>query len=251
MRKDFLTKRKRMLAGMLLLIGGLSLGCDSAGSGDSGSAPIASVPGQAQPNPTVTVNLQEAAAGLPTLTEFRVLALDIRGAQLASQTVLVGGTGVNFDGLPAGPLQMRVIGMDQNAAVLGFVDLDTAVPGMTQVVSTSLTPTSTVPPPATPGAPFLAFTGLPASYQGGVHYSIEVSAFNAQGQLDTAAVGSVGLSSSGTSPSRPASGVPLSAGRAVFSNLSFPSGANGTVTFSASAGGLQTVSSPTLPVRSR
>ncbi len=251
MRKLYLTQPKRLLVGMLVLLGGLSLGCDSGSGSDGGLSNAPTVPGRAQPNPTVTVNLEAATASMAGLAQFRVLAFDIRGAQLAVQTVDAGGTSASFDGLPAGSLQMRVIGMDTNSAVLGYADLDAAVPGTTQVASQALTPGATVPPPATPGAPFLAFTALPATYQGGVLYSLEVSAFNAQGQLDTAATGSVGLSSSGASPTQPSQGVPLSSGRAVFSNLSFPSGANGTVTFTASSGGLQSVSSPTLPVRSR
>lgn len=251
MGKISLTGPRRLLAGMLVLLGGLSLGCDSGSGTDGGGASGPPVPGRAQPNPTVTVNLESASASMAGLAQFRVLALDIRGAQLASRTVDAGGPSASFEGLPAGSLQMRVIGMDQNSTVLGYADLDAAVPGATQVSSKALTPGALVPPPATPGAPFLAFTALPASYQGGVLYSLEISAFNAQGQLDTTAAGSVGLSASGTSPSQASQGATLSGGRAVFSNLSFPSEANGAVTFTASSAGLQSVSSPTLPVRSR
>jgi hypothetical protein len=195
----------------------------------------------------LTVNLEAAMAG--GVTNFDVIAYDIRGAELARQRV-VAGQNASFEDLPAGSVQIRVVGLSQTDLVVGFADVSAAVPTDTRVDSPPLTPSDAVPPPGTPGTPFLAFTGLPASFEAGITYTIEVSAFNAQGQLDSAASGSVGLSSSGVTAVMPSIGVLLSNGRAVFPSVAFPQGSNGTVTFTASSGGYQAAVSPTLPVRS-
>lgn len=232
----------------MLVVGWLA-GCDSAGGDVTGGGAVPMPPGKAQPNPTLVVSLTNAGAGVAGLTEFRVIAYDIRGAELDRRTVLVGGDAA-FDDLPAGSLQIRAIGLSESGAVLGYSDVNATIPNDTRISSPSLTLTDQVPPPATPGAPFLAFTGLPASFQPGVPYSLEVSAFDAQGQLDTNANGSVGLSSSGASAVMPELGVLFTNGRAVFPSIVFPEGSHGTVTFTASSGGYQAAVSPTLPVRS-
>jgi hypothetical protein len=238
------------LLALLLLACCCLVGCDAGGQSDPvGSAPPPAGPGPAQPNPTVTVSLETAAAGVSGLTDFQVIAYDVRGAELDRRTVVVGQNAV-FEDLPAGSVQIRVIGSDSNGAILGFCDASVAVPGDTRVEAPPLTLGDQVPPPATPGTSFLAFTGLPASFQAGVSYSIEVSAFDAQGHLDTSANGSVGLSSSGVSAVMPEIGVLFTEGRATFPSLVFPQGSNGTVTFTASAEGFQSAVSPTLPVRS-
>lgn len=226
----------------------LLAGCDSGGGGGevTNVPPQAPPPNQAQPNPALTVNLTGASTGVAGLTEFRVIAYDIRGAELDRKTVLVGGNAL-FEDLPAGSLQIRVIGLNQAGTVLGYSDVNVAVPNQTSVNAPTLTLTAQVPPPATPGAPFLAFTDLPGSFQSGVPYAIEVSAFDAQGQLDTSANGSVGLSSSGANAVMPALGVLFTNGRAVFPSIVFQEA--GTVTFTASSGGYQAAVSPTLPVR--
>ena len=226
----------------------LLAGCDSGGGGgDVTNVPPPAPPAPVQPNSSLTVNLQGASAGVSGLTEFRVIAYDIRGAELERKTVLVGGNAI-FEDLPAGSLQIRSIGLNQAGTVLGYSDVNVTVPNDASVNAPTLTLTAQVPPPATPGAPFLAFTALPASFQSGVAYSIEVSAFDAQGQLDTSANGSVGLSSTGANAVMPALGVLFTNGRAVFPSIVFPEG-GGTVVFTASSGGYQAAVSPTLPVR--
>lgn len=238
-----------LLSLLVMLAGGLA-GCDSGnGGGDvTGGGPAAQPPGKAQPNPTLVVDLDNAGNGVAGLTEFRVIAYDIRGAELERLTVLVGAD-ANFNDLPAGSLQIRTIGLNASGAVLGYSDVNATIPAVARVAAPSLTLTDQVPPPATPGAPFLAFTGLPASFQPGVPYSLEISAFDAQGQLDTNANGSVGLSSSGVSAVMPELGVLFTKGRAVFPSIVFPQGSHGSVTFTASSGGYQAAVSPTIPVR--
>lgn len=235
---------------MFLLWSVVLTGCDSGHGGDvAGNVPAPNSPRAPQPNPTLRVNLDPAGAGIGGLEQYRVIAYDIRGAELAEQTV-PRGQDANFEDLPAGAIEVRVIGLGPDDEVLGFSDVSAAIPNDTEVDAAPLTPSGTLPPPATPGTAFLAFTGLPAVFEPGVSYSIEVSAFNAQGLLDTTANGSVGLSSSGASAVMPEIGVLFNSGRATFSSLTFPQGTNGTVTFTASAVGFQSATSPTLPVRS-
>ena len=244
-------RRAGWLWSLLLIVGGLFNGCDSGGGGldPVGYGPAPTAPGQHAPNPTLTVHLQAAGAGVDGLSSLAVIVYNVRGAQLARSAVPPGQS-ASFEDLPAGPVQLRVVGRDVNDGVLGFSDLSAAVPGDTNVNAPRLILTDQVPPRATPGAPFLAFTRLPASFQAGVPYRIEIGAFDAQGQLDTTASGAPSLTSSGVSAVMPEIGVLFADGRAAFPSLSFPPGSNGVVTFTASAGGFQHASSPTLPVRS-
>lgn len=248
--KATLPGARRLLWSLLFLVSGLALGCDSGGGSDPiATGPPSQSPRVAPPNPTLTVNLRNASSGVAGLSSFQVIAYNVRGAQLAQLRVALNQN-APFEDLPAGPVQFRVIGRAQDDTILGFSDLSGAVPGDSEVVAPRLVQTDRIPPRATPGAPFLAFTRLPAAFEAGVVYSIEVSAFDAQGQLDASASDSLGMSSSGVSAVIPEIGVLFNNGRAVFSSLSFPQGSNGSVTFTASSRGYQPATSPTLPVRS-
>jgi hypothetical protein len=232
-----------------MLLSALLSGCDSGAGEVADGASVPSAPSAARPNPTLNVNLATAARGWGRLAELQVLVYDVRGANLAERTVSPGQDAA-FSDLPAGSVMIRVIGRDSAHTLLGFSDVDAAIPTHARVDARALQSANTVPPPATPGTAFLGFTGLPAVYQAGVPYTIEVSAFNAQGELDTTASGSIGLSSSGVSAAMAEAGVLFNKGHAVFPPVVFPPGSNGTVSFTASAAGYQSVVSPTLPVRS-
>ena len=243
------TRFGRLFLACLLLTGGIITGCDSGSHSPLGQNPLPVVPGTPEPNPALMINLDTSAASVSGITEWEVIAYNLRGAELVRQVVSVGQTAL-LENLPAGSIQLRVVGHNASDQVLGFCDLSATVPNSVSIDAPALTPGSALPPIATPGAPFLAFTGLPAVYQSGVDYSVEVSAFNAQGRLETSVNGSVGLSVSGIAGVQPSAGVLFHKGRAVFSAIKFPQGSDGTVSFTASAGNFQPAISPTLPVRS-
>ncbi len=234
----------------LCLLGFLLNGCDS---GQFSTLPDASggVPSNPEaPSNTLTMDLSSVARSSRDIARVEVTAFSLRGAELTRQQV-PSSLMVSLPRLPAGSARLRTVAFKDSGKVLGYSDLLVAVPNAKTVIPPPFELTDRVPPPATPGAPFLAFLVLPSTFEAGTTYSLEIGAFDTQGKLDTTVENSLTFSSSGAPATLPSTRLKFVQGRAVVGSVLFRRGTNGTVTFSASASGFASVTSPTLPVRSR
>lgn len=242
--------RIRFLLGTVCLFGMLLVGCDS-GANSSFASSSGAVPSNSGTSPnTLTLDLSSLVRSSREVARMEVTAFSLRGAKLAQEkatsTLLV-----RFSHLPAGSARLRVVAFGDSDQVLGFSDLLVPVPSAKTLEPPPLDMTDRVPPPATPGAPFLAFLTMPSTFEAGTTYTLEVGAFDTQGQLDTKVERSLSISSYGAPVTLPSSGLKFVQGRATIDSVFFRRGTNGTVTFTTSAGGFASATSPTLPVRSR
>lgn len=169
-------------------------------------------------------NVTPQISGLAT--RFDISIFDAALNLVSTRSVTTERT-IDFDGVPAGKVLIRVEGFTAGGARLGFFDRVIVFPSQTVVPITTLRYTTQAPPaasiPADNAAGFLALDTVPVSITGGQAFSFGVTAYNADGSQDSTFAGSGTLTADlGTIQTNPGP-VTFAAGKATFRAWSTPS----------------------------
>lgn len=208
--------------------------------------------GTANNNPggnTLTVNLDTAPVQARISGDAVTFEVSLYNSSLALVEVVTvpRGQSAVFQSLLDGTYTVRVIGEDANGDPVGYFDRVVNVGDDTSITIEGLIYTSTIPPIGSTDAPFLVITEVPDAITGGSDYDIEVTAYNANGEILTAATGNATLSATGVQPDAADGPQAFSNGRATF-GVQFADDAEGNVSFTVSSPDLGSANSPSIPV---
>lgn len=235
----------RVRAGFLLLLTSLIL----VGCGNSNDFVFTNTNNAvATGSNTLTVNLNTAAPVNPRIIDdavtFLVQVFDANTV-LVNQTTINRGQDAVFANLPNGSYIIRVLGRDGNSNPIGYFDRSLSVSGPTTVAIDALI-YATAPTVGTQTQPFLAISELPDQVTVGSPFTIVVSAYNADGSLNTAKTGSVALTANGGTFLTAPTDTAFSSGRASFPGLQLAPAPSQTVTFTGTSDA-QTATSLAIP----